>query len=638
MANVEINDLTAKTGGVDLTDELELQETSAGDPYKWTASALKTVTRQYDTTRRHYNYGSNTLGNRPNLGQDAVFLGNYLLPNGNYGNYSVNVGYGHHLDNSASGDISDSQTVIGYKALSKVPAGTIDQNIIIGYESGTGVTTTTEYSIHIGNRVNGDDLPGSGGDYNVLIGYYAGGNVDSGNYQINIGAYAGEQNGGQAYSQRIGSQAGRYYTNTSSAYESLVGYAVVGKNNSNQNHIYNVVWGALGWQGTANSDYCVSVGYDIADVQTGAGSDRNTAIGAFCCDNGWISADNFVSMGFQAQSAINYVQANQGCVVGASGVRNGYGSGPAIGYRTRYTAFSLSAVGVSIGHRAASFEQNGTTVHFGYDTGFGRGGNGDSVANTCFFGAYAGYYHGTGVRNTGFGSESLYSTSGTKLNGLDNTAFGYRSGYGMLGGSYNTLWGTSAGVAVSTGQYNVCIGDGSAPTLTTGSDNVVIGTDADVSAAGAACQIVIGDGAVGGADNRVNIGNATNTIYADFNSAATWTYTSDERLKNIVSDSPLGLEFIDQIDVKEYRWKPLAEWPVELRGEAKDDPDTESLLTGVAAQNIKEALDGIEFQGWKELPSGKQTVAPGALVFPLINAIKELTAEIEKLEAAKGAI
>ena len=45
--------------------------------------------------------------------------------------------------------------------------------------------------------------------------------------------------------------------------------------------------------------------------------------------------------------------------------------------------------------------------------------------------------------------------------------------------------------------------------------------------------IVIGNNLVGDTTNRVFIGNGTNHIHADFNSSATWSYSSDAHLKNI---------------------------------------------------------------------------------------------------------
>ena len=53
------------------------------------------------------------------------------------------------------------------------------------------------------------------------------------------------------------------------------------------------------------------------------------------------------------------------------------------------------------------------------------------------------------------------------------------------------------------------------------------------------------------------------------------------------------------------------------------------------AQDIKQALDkaGInDFEGWDELPDGKQQISESMFVFPLIKAVQELSAEVEQLK------
>ena len=55
------------------------------------------------------------------------------------------------------------------------------------------------------------------------------------------------------------------------------------------------------------------------------------------------------------------------------------------------------------------------------------------------------------------------------------------------------------------------------------------------------------------------------------------------------------------------------------------------------AQEVKAVMDehGIkEWRGWKIDPNGKQNIAYGALIVPLVKAIQELSAKVTALEAA----
>ena len=63
--------------------------------------------------------------------------------------------------------------------------------------------------------------------------------------------------------------------------------------------------------------------------------------------------------------------------------------------------------------------------------------------------------------------------------------------------------------------------------------------------------------------------------------------------------------------------------------------DTDTIMTGLIAQEVKEAIDksGVErFGGWDEDTDGIQQIKKELFVFPLINAVKELTAKVKELE------
>ena len=64
--------------------------------------------------------------------------------------------------------------------------------------------------------------------------------------------------------------------------------------------------------------------------------------------------------------------------------------------------------------------------------------------------------------------------------------------------------------------------------------------------------------------------------------------------------------------------------------------DTESVMNGFIAQEVKEALDAGDYgaQGvWSVEPDGTQAVSREMFITPLINAVKELSARVKELEA-----
>ncbi len=61
-------------------------------------------------------------------------------------------------------------------------------------------------------------------------------------------------------------------------------------------------------------------------------------------------------------------------------------------------------------------------------------------------------------------------------------------------------------------------------------------------------------------------------------------------------------------------------------------------MHGVIAQDVKKAMDDVgneTFGGWTVQENGMQGVFPSSFVYPLINAVNELTKKVEKLEQNK---
>ena len=64
--------------------------------------------------------------------------------------------------------------------------------------------------------------------------------------------------------------------------------------------------------------------------------------------------------------------------------------------------------------------------------------------------------------------------------------------------------------------------------------------------------------------------------------------------------------------------------------------DTETNLYGMIAQDVEKALDKVghkNFGGWSQAEDGSQHLAQGMFIYPLINAVKELSTTVEELKA-----
>ena len=131
-----------------------------------------------------------------------------------------------------------------------------------------------------------------------------------------------------------------------------------------------------------------------------------------------------------------------------------------------------------------------------------------------------------------------------------------------------------------------------------------------------------------------------NKIYNQFNSNASWTRSSDERKKkDILTNTDLGLDFINDLRTVTYKWKAPSELPETMSGYNKDEtePSHKDKMYGFIAQEVKAALDKhsvTDFNGWHEDKNGEQGVSYEMFVMPLVKAVQELSAKVTALEAA----
>jgi len=397
--------------------------------------------------------------------------------------------------------------------------------------------------------------------------------------------------------------------NTTGANSVAIGYQAL---TSSTNPNFNTAVGSQSLYTNSTGGQQTAMGYQALYTSNAA---FNTAFGyraAYLTSSG----QNNVAIGHSALQA-NTTASNNVAVGFQAGLANTTGTGiVAIGY----SAMSANTTGnsnIAIGQQALGSNTTGS--------------------NNTAVGWQAAYTGTTASDNTAVGLQALFTS-----NGDGNTAVGLQAGYYHTTATNNTLVGWKAGISVNTGGSNVLIGYNAGvqtTALTTGIENVCIGTYAHTSSGAASNQIVIGNNGVGQGDNYVSIGKGgTNYIYNQFTVNATWTKASDQRIKKNIQDVAIGLDFINELSVKSYNWKPNNEYPEDILGYSEENTQNlTATMYGMIAQDVKAAMDkhGYEhFGGWDVRESdGLQGVSNEMFVLPLINAVKELSTQIETMKA-----
>jgi hypothetical protein len=155
-------------------------------------------------------------------------------------------------------------------------------------------------------------------------------------------------------------------------------------------------------------------------------------------------------------------------------------------------------------------------------------------------------------------------------------------------------------------------------------------------------------------DNAYSLGSSTYRWSVVYSNTGTIS-TSDERLKDVEGEVPLGLAFVRDLEPVAYRWK-VGGHDIEKRQEdaPADRPDVGQVAVDVAvprpgtrihygllAQQVKATLDAhgvADFAGWtlanKADPDSEQGLRYDQFVPILIRAVQELAAEVAALRQA----
>lgn len=244
-----------------------------------------------------------------------------------------------------------------------------------------------------------------------------------------------------------------------------------------------------------------------------------------------------------------------------------------------------------------------------------------------------------------------YQALGSNTVGYDNVAVGYQALSKNKEGPLNTAIGsgalrsttyTSRSVAIGnealshtnyTGINNVAIGSIAGSAVTSGSNNIFIGSSVcsggtDYTNSGC---VVIGASSLTtpsstSVTNEVTIGNGAGRI-ARFQGATVtaWEFVSDARDKRNVTDIDLGLDFVNQLQPRKFEWNHRI-------GESGNG----EYSVGFIAQELLEVVENNNAPHTQLVSTSnpdQYTVAQTNLIPVLVNAIKELSTELQSVKA-----
>jgi len=537
-----------------------------------------------------------------------------------------------------------SNTVIGYSAGSSITTG--GANILIGSQAGMNITTTTS-NVVIGNNA-GQHLGGSNADNhanrNVIIGHSAAKgsspSIAKGHYSVVIGDQAqyhfksGSQNVYMGYQSSYYNQNGNYNvtigsgagSNATGSSNTFVGYRSGKGGNSSAPYSSggnNTAFGYETLTAFTTGESNVAVGREAGhDITTGTGNtlvgnaagdkittaEYNTAIGAGALGSQAADADGNIAIGDFAMGAVNNAASIENVAVG------GYAGSGGTGQLIRTVAIGKNAL-----NSTGTANLTGT-VAIGYNAGTAI--NHAAALSSTLVGYLCGDSITSGAGNSAFGYEALTAQS---VNGW-NAAFGNYSAHAHTG-AYSTFLGTKAGENLTSGNNAIHIGFNTAASAVDVDSEYVIGAGTSFS-----------DGLTGGGTETIRIGVSTDYITNDFGENATWTHSSDRRVKKNIEDNDLGLGFIEKLRTRKFQKKAPSEYPEEFEQHNSDTTERKNpdrIHYGFVAQEVKEAMDSVghsEFPVWKENRDGMQELGETELITPLVKAVQELSLENKELK------
>ena len=476
-------------------------------------------------------------------------------------------------------------------------------------------------------------------------------------------------------------------------------------------------WSAVSGGVSSDAQDNTVAGTNAGDSFTGTDAINNSFYGK---DAGTAvtSGDNNVGIGFESFKSANTASQNT-CIGSKAGASITGGNNVCVGFRAGEDATSADSC-IAIGKSAYDGANTGNE-----NIAIGVGAMGDAAVctgqrNICI-GTDAGKSITAGEYNVAIGYQALDASieggsntavgafalgaldanttgnvavgmkAGMNLDGDHTTFIGWKCGEDATSGYHNTGVGSQALLNVSTGYSSTAVGYQALKTLTTGLEATAIGYQAglDYNANGG---VFVGRwaGKTNATDqntilyiarNADSAGNNGCWIYGNdvgqcFNgdNSSSWNTTSDQRLKKDIVDNNVGLSVIDNVKVRNFKYKQYDKSGPVLYTE--DDQEVKDGLIEVGEEKSpsifttpKTSEDTIDLSGFKAgttahnvvIGQGKtetqigviaqeiEAVCPGCvktddfgaktvntdeLFWHMINAIKELSTKVKALEAA----
>lgn len=347
----------------------------------------------------------------------------------------------------------------------------------------------------------------------------------------------------------------------------------------------------------------------------------NTALGFEALNNASLTGTNNVGVGYQALLSNTSGGSNSAMGAGALAVNT-----------TGANNSAMSAGALAANTTGASNVAFGVNALFVSTTGSGNSAVGQGALRN----------NTTGGENSAVGQQALFSSTTANYNVAvgrsallyydtsNNTAVGYQAATGSATvanntGSNLTAVGYQALANNTSGASNSAVGYQAGNVITTGARNTIIGAGSGPSAAAGADETVVGEGLTGKGNDTAFIGG-TNGAYNEKN-VTTWETTSDARIKKNIISNGVGLEVISQIDVRNFEYRTAEEITDLPTSAAINQPGTQ---LGVIAQELQAVLP----ECVTENSTGVLSVNTDPLIWYLVNAVKQLSAEIQTLKGA----
>jgi trimeric autotransporter adhesin len=254
-----------------------------------------------------------------------------------------------------------------------------------------------------------------------------------------------------------------------------------------------------------------------------------------------------------------------------------------------------------------------------------EGGSGDGKNNVAI-GREALEGQVTQEDNIAIGFQAL--TAGNSTSNSQNTIVGSQAGAAAHAGYGNCYFGYTAGAANTSGIHNCNYGRAAGSVITSGGNNVCIGYEAGTSSSPS--TITTGS-------NGIVLGN-NSTATAHIKVA--WTVTSDSRDKTEVADLDLGLNFINSLAPKTYKWDMRSDYNKDLSITPDGTYKKPQVVAGLLAQDVEilERAAGYKVEEQTNIIVSKDEKGNYGLQYEklipiLINALQEADDKIDALIA-----